>query len=208
MRRLLVLAAAPLVAACQQGPATHPPVAKTLSTAEQLKVDGDAFLAKGDYVNAVEKYRQAVDLEPTAIPPRFALGTAFSFLDKRAEATVQFRWVLARADASSTEYQDARRWLISVSALVVPAAAVDTPQREQARPVDPSLAGDRLVPGQWPDVTPLGREGHGGGGEGNELHAQSVQQPGSGEQVRARPDEGRRRRGPGTSLAVSLPASV
>src|SRR5262249_41602822 len=80
----------------------------TLSTAEQLKVDGDAFLAKGDYVNAVEKYRQAVDLEPTAIPPRFALGTAFSFLDKRAEATVQFRWVLARAGGSPTESQDAR----------------------------------------------------------------------------------------------------
>ncbi len=157
MRWLLVLAAATLLAACQQGPATHPTVTKTLSPAEQLKVDGDAFMAKGDYVNAVEKYRQAVDLEPTAIPPRFALGTAFSFLDKRAEATVQFRWVLGRADASSTEYQEARRWLVSVGALVVPAAAVDTPQRDQARPVDPSSVGRLVGKTEWPDVTPQRR---------------------------------------------------
>ncbi|HKW91112.1 MAG TPA: tetratricopeptide repeat protein [Methylomirabilota bacterium] len=157
MRWLLGLAAATLLAACQQGPATHPPVTKTLSPAEQLKVDGDAFMAKGDYVNAVEKYRQAVDLEPAAIAPRFALGTAFSFLDERAEAIVQFRWVLSRADASSTEYREARRWLVSVGALVVPVAAVDAPQREQERPVDSSLVGRLVGKTEWPDITPQRR---------------------------------------------------
>ncbi len=157
MRWLLVLAAATLLAACQQGPATHPPVSKALSPAEQLKVDGDTFMAKGDYLNAVEKYRQAVDLEPAAIPPRFALGTAFSFLDKRAEAIVQFRWVLSRSDATSTEYQEARRWLVSVGALAVPVAAADTAQREQTRPVGPSQIGRLVGKTEWPDVTPQRR---------------------------------------------------
>jgi len=50
-------------------------------------------------------------------------------MDKRAEAIVQFRWVLSRADASSTEYQEARRWLVSVGALVMPVAEADAPPR-------------------------------------------------------------------------------
>jgi len=92
---LLVLAAVmTLLTACQQPPASHPSVSKAASPAEQLKSEGDAFMAKADYVSAIEKYRQAADLDPTAIGPRFGLGTANSFLEKRPEAVMQFRYII------------------------------------------------------------------------------------------------------------------
>jgi hypothetical protein len=126
-----------------------------VSPAEQLRLEGDAFMAKADYGNAVEKYRQSIDLEPAAIPPRFALGTAYSFLDRRPEAIVQFRWVVDRADATSTEYQEAHRWLTRVGALVAPpAAAVESTSQDQKRAVDPATVGRLVGKTEWPDVTP------------------------------------------------------
>lgn len=157
MRRIVLLAAALLLgAACQQAPVSHPPVS-TLSPAEQLKVEGDAFMAKGDYVDAVEKYRQAADLDSAAIGPRFALGTAYSFLEKRPEAILQFRWVLSHADAASNEYQEAQRWLTHVGALVAATTVADAGQKGHARPVDPSMVGRLVGKTEWPGVTPQRR---------------------------------------------------
>ena len=158
MRRITLLAAALLLgAACQQAPVSHPPASQNLSPVEQMKAEGDAFLAKGDYGNAVEKYRQAIDLDGGAIGPRFALGTAYSFMEKRPEAIVQFRWVLSRADAGSSEYQEAQRWLIRVGALAAPAAAAVADQKGEARPVDPSTVGRLVGKTEWPGVTPQRR---------------------------------------------------
>ena len=154
MRHALVLAAALLVTACQQGPALQAPASRAVSPTEQLKAEGDAFMAKSDYVNAVEKYRQAADLDPAAIGPRFALGTAYSFLEKRPEAIAQFRWVIARADTASTEYQEAHRWLAQAGALPTPVAAADTSRQSQAFPIDPSSLGRLVGKTEWPAVTP------------------------------------------------------
>lgn len=157
MRRIVLLAAAVLLgAACQQAPVSHPP-GSTLSQAEQLKVEGDAFMAKGDYADAVEKYRQAADLDSVAIGPRFALGTAYSFLEKRPEAILQFRWVLSHADAGSDEYQEAHRWLARVGALAAPTLVADAGQKGQARAVDPSTVGRLVGKTEWPGVTPQRR---------------------------------------------------
>jgi tetratricopeptide repeat protein len=157
VRRIVLLAAALLLgAACQQAPVSHPP-GSTLSQAEQLKVEGDAFLTKGDYVDAVEKYRQAADLDPDAIGPRFALGTAYSFLEKRPEAILQFRWVLSHADAGSDEYQEARRWLTRVGALAAPTVVADAGQKGEARPADSSTVGRLVGKTEWPGVTPQRR---------------------------------------------------
>jgi hypothetical protein len=156
VRRILLLAAALVLgAACQQAPVSHPPVS-TLSPAERLKTEGDAFMAKGDYVNAVEKYRQAADLDPAAVAPRFGLGTAYSFLEKRPEAVLQFRWVLGHADAASREYQEARRWLTRVGALQEPTVA-DAGPKAETRPVDPSTVGRLVGKTEWPGITPKRR---------------------------------------------------
>jgi tetratricopeptide (TPR) repeat protein len=154
VRRIVLLAAALVLgAACQQAPVSHPPASQTRSPGEQLKADGDHLLAKGDYASAVEKYRQAADLDPAAVGPRFGLGTAYSFLDKRPEAIAQFLWVLGRADAASAEYQEAHRWLARVGALPAPPAAADAAQSPAATS-DPSMVGRLVGKTEWPGVTP------------------------------------------------------
>lgn len=158
MRRVILLAAALVVgAACQQGPVSSPSVSQDISPFEKLKAEGDALLAKGDYANAIEKYRQAIELDPDAIGPHFGLGTAYSFLDRRPEAIAQFRWVLGGADASSIEYQEAHRWLSRVGALPSPVVAETAPHEEPKRTVDPGLVGRLVGKTEWPGITPRRR---------------------------------------------------
>lgn len=147
MRRIAI-GVALLLAACQAGPAPRAPKATALSPVERLRVEGEAFFAKGDYVDAVEKYRQAADLDPAAVAPRFGLGTAYSFLDKRPEAIVQFRWVMDHAAATSSEYQDAQRWLTRVGALTAASA-----QPDLAGTTDPTGLGRLAGRTEWPGLT-------------------------------------------------------
>jgi hypothetical protein len=148
--RRIAVGVALLLAACQAGPAPRAPKAIALSPGERLRAEGEAFFAKADYVDAIEKYRQAADLDPAAVAPRFGLGTAYSFLDKRPEAIVQFRWVMDHAASSSTEYQDAQRWLTRVGALTAASAQTDL-----AGTADPTTGLGRLVGRtEWPGLTP------------------------------------------------------
>lgn len=155
MRRLLLLAAL-LLAACQQPPALQDPVTSAVSPAAQLRAEGDAFMAGGNYAGAVEKFRQAIDLEPASVPLRFALGSAYSFLDRRLEAISQFRWVMANSAAGTTEHDESRRWLVRVGALVEPGPAVAkapiTPA--EIKTTDTSTQGSIAGQTQWPGVTP------------------------------------------------------
>jgi hypothetical protein len=118
-------------------------------------------MAKGDHAGALEKYRQAVDVEPGSVPIRFALGTAYSFLDKRPEAIAQFRWVVVNASAESVEHQEARRWLVRVGALVPPAesaasggksevASAEAPSKKS----EPSGLGSISGRTEWPGLSP------------------------------------------------------
>ena len=155
MRRLVLLVAL-LLAACQQMPALQDATTSAVSPAVQLRAEGDAFMASGNYAGAVEKFRQAVDLEPASVPLRFALGSAYSFLDRRLEAISQFRWVMANSVAGTTEHDESRRWLIRVGA---PADAVAPVAKAQSSPgentnKDPSAQGSIVGQTQWSGVTP------------------------------------------------------
>ena len=147
MRRFLI-GAVLFLAACQQPPALQPPATSALAPAAQMRAEGDALMAGGQYAAAVEKFRQAIDLEPGSVPLRFALGTAYSFLDRRSEAVAQFRWVVANAAAGSTEHQEARRWLVRVGAMEeAPAAVAKADGSADAAPkADP--AGRGSITGQ------------------------------------------------------------
>ncbi len=156
VRRLLLLAAL-LLAACQQPPALQAPVTSAVSPAAQLRAEGDALMAGGNYAGAVEKFRQAIDLEPASVPLRFALGSAYSFLDRRLEAITQFRWVMANSEVGS---QGARGIPPLAGAGRAPwskrgvatAKAESTP--EEAKKVDPAAQGSIKGQTQWPGVTP------------------------------------------------------
>ena len=154
MRRLLLLAAL-LFAACQQPPAFQAPVTSALSPTAQLRAEGDALMAGGNYAAAADKFRQAIDLEPASVPLRFALGSAYSFLDRRLEAITQFRWVMANSEVGTTEHEESRRWLVRVGALIeapVGVAKVESTAKE-ARKVDPAAQGSIKGQTQWPGVT-------------------------------------------------------
>ena len=155
---LLLLVAALLLAACQQPPARQVPATSAVSPAEQMLTEGGALMAQGNYVTAVEKLRQAADLEPGSVAVRFALGTAYSFLEKRPEAIAQFRWVMSNARVESTERDEARRWLMRVGALVEPPPPSGKPDMASsdtaAKKVDPAAQGSISGQTQWRGVTP------------------------------------------------------
>lgn len=152
--RALLFVAALLPAACQQPPAYQVPAAAPAPLAEQLRREGDALMARGEHAGAVEKFRQAVDLEPASVPFRFALGTAYSFLDRRPEVIAQFRWVVATAARESREYQEARAWLLRVGALPPErsTAAAAGSAEEAAKKIDPAAQGSVAGETRWPGV--------------------------------------------------------
>ena len=154
--RCLLLLAALLLAACQQPPAMQASVTSAISPAAQLRAEGDTLMALGNYAGAVEKYRQAIEFDSGSVPVRFALGTAYSFLDRRTEAIAQFRWVMANAAAGSTEYEESRRWLVRVGALVEsPILPVKSDRAMgEIKTTDPATHGAIAGQTRWPGVTP------------------------------------------------------
>jgi hypothetical protein len=155
---LLLVVAALLLAACQQAPARQVPATSAVPPAEQMLAEGDALMAQGNYLTAVERLRQAADLEPGSVAVRFALGTAYSFLEKQPEAIAQFRWVMTNAPVESIERAEARRWLVRVGALVEPSPAPGKPDVASsdgaAKKVEPAAQGSISGQTQWTGVTP------------------------------------------------------
>lgn len=132
---LSVVATLVLLGGCQQS-AAPPPASRTPigSLTTQLRAQGDALAARGDYQAAVVKYLAAVNQEPSDVSLRFALAVALSHLDRRDEATEHFRFVASRGMAGSAEVDMARDWLARAGALAgsIPSPRVEPPAREVA----------------------------------------------------------------------------
>lgn len=143
MRRgVLIAAIVAVLAGCQQAPPPEPPK-PTKSPAAVLREEGDGLAGKGDYAGAVAKYQTAVALEPEDVGLRFALGTAYSYLNRRPDAVAQFKLVVDRAAPSTQEYQLARQWLVSVGELRLEPggpAVSDGSSEAKADPAAPAAA--------------------------------------------------------------------
>jgi hypothetical protein len=183
---VLLLVVAALATGCQQAPA--PPSATLaapphVSAATKLQQEGDALMERADYRGAVEKYREAVTLDPDDMSIRFALGTARTFLAQRDEAIEDFRVVVQRADASTVEHREATRWLAARGVASGPGGGEAAPAAEKAAtPTAPErIVGGRLVGRmEWPGADPKKRSVRG------ELAIQGIE--GSNEHVkRSRP---------------------
>ncbi|OGL01896.1 MAG: hypothetical protein A3E31_10585 [Candidatus Rokubacteria bacterium RIFCSPHIGHO2_12_FULL_73_22] len=139
MLRLVVAAALTLALAggCQPSqppaPAASAPTKGPLTA--QLKAEGDALMARGDFEKAVVKYLAAVNQEPKDVSLRFALGVALSNLDRRDETIEQFRFVASNGAAGSDEVRLARDWLAKAGAL-----DGSVPEPRQASKPEPATA--------------------------------------------------------------------
>lgn len=149
----------------------HPPAADTVkppakSAAIALAEEGDALMTRGDFEAAAARYRMAADMEPAETRLRFALGTALSHLNRRAETVQQFRWVVRHGQPDSPEVQMARGWLRKVGELVE-AAAPESSQGAESKSPDhhpvwkspESAPARRMVRGriEWNGIDPRER---------------------------------------------------
>lgn len=116
-RHLLVCVAVALLLGCQQSAPVGPTDAPPASPAAQLKDQGEALAARGDYAGAAAKYQAAVDREPTDVSLRFALGTVLSHLNRPKDTAEQFRFVVDHGQPDSREVQTARHWLVRAGEL-------------------------------------------------------------------------------------------
>lgn len=148
---LFGLAALGLLVGCQQAPAPQRPAeAPHVSPAVVARGAGDQLMERGEYAKAAEKYQEAVALEPDDMALRFALGTAYSHLGRRAEAAEQFRWAVKRGDPTAEYHRSARQWLASAGLLSEePAAGAPTDARAEAPSSSKGGVGGPL---EWPGV--------------------------------------------------------
>ncbi len=159
MRRFLVLSLVAFFLGCQQAPPSGPGNVPVGSLTIQLKQEGDALAARGDYDAAVVKYRAAVRQEPGEAPLWFALGTALSHLGQR-EGTIQaFQRVVELGTSGSQEVEVARRWLVSAglltgSILVASSTASDAESDSRAATAPSGPKGTLRGKTEWKGVTP------------------------------------------------------
>jgi len=150
---LFGLAALGLVYGCQQAPAPQRPAELPhRSPSAVVRGEADQLMERGEYAKAAGKYQEAVALEPDDMALRFALGTAYSHLGRRAEAAEQFQWVVKRGDPTADHYRGSRQWLVSAGLLAdggVSSAAADDAVQSQAQQPTKGKVGGSL---EWPGV--------------------------------------------------------
>jgi tetratricopeptide (TPR) repeat protein len=157
-RGVLIAALLAVLAGCQQAPSPEPPK-PTKAPAVVLREEGDALAARGDYAGAAAKYETALASTPDDLSLRFVLGSTYSHLNRRAEAVAQFQLVVAGAAPTSQESQIARRWLVSVGALLGEPGAASPRSISEARPPTAAPGAQTGLSGtlEWKGITPGSR---------------------------------------------------
>jgi tetratricopeptide (TPR) repeat protein len=150
---LFALAAVGLVFGCQQGPApARPAQAPSVSPAVVARGEGDQLMERGEHAKAAAKYQEAVALEPNDMALRFALGSAYTYLGKRAETIEQFQWVVKRGDQTADYYRSARQWLAREGLLPATAVASAGPDAASAARAQAATKGNVAGTLEWPGV--------------------------------------------------------
>src|SRR2546426_1754278 len=141
MRRLLAAGlVAVIVGGCQQAPPTRMATQTVVvgSRTTKLVTEGDALAAQKDWAGAALKYQAALNDEPGEVKIRFALASALTHLDRRAEAVEHFNEGVRRGRPGSAEVRIARDWLIAASAADAPAmSSASTKSASTAAPAEP-----------------------------------------------------------------------
>ena len=150
---LFGLAALGLVFGCQQAPAPQRPAElPRVPPAAVARGEADQLMERGEYAKAAGKYQEAVALEPDDMALRFALGTAYSHLGRRAAAAEQFQWAVKQGDSTADYYRGARQWLVSAGLLsdgsVSSEATEDAVQSQAQQPTKGKVGGSL----EWPGV--------------------------------------------------------
>jgi len=154
---LFALAAVGLVFGCQQAPApVRPAQSPSVSPAVVARGEGDQAMERGEYAKAAAKYQDAVALEPNDMALRFALGSAYSYLGKRAETIEQFQWVVKRGDQTTEYYKNARQWLAREGLLPVAVASAG-PDASSGPRAQAATKGNVAGSLEWPGVNPRER---------------------------------------------------
>lgn len=146
---LFGLAALGLVVGCQRAP-SRPAEAPHVAPAVVARGEADQLMERGEYARAAAKYQDAVALDPNDMALRFALGSAYSYLGRRAEAAEQFQWAVKRGDPRSDYYRSARQWLVAAGLLTGEGGGEGS--TEVAADVQPSTKGKLAGPLEWPGV--------------------------------------------------------
>ena len=153
---LIGVAALGLIVGCEQAPAPRRSVAPVVTTAAVARGEADQLMERGEYEKAAGRYQEAVALAPDDMSLRYALGTAYSRLGRRAEAAEQFQWVVKRGDPTEDYHRAARQWLVSAGLLpgAAPSTGTDAAVERQAQE---STKGKVAGPLEWPGVNPRDR---------------------------------------------------
>lgn len=116
-------------AGCKNPPA-QAPTASSPSPGTSVAERARQAVARQDWPAAAPLLRDAIAAAPGDLSLHYDLAVTASYLDDRAEATREFRWVLANAAPDSAEYRMAKSWLAepgAASSSGAAGAATETP---------------------------------------------------------------------------------
>jgi hypothetical protein len=157
---VIALGAAALLVACNN----TPPPAKTTATAVEEsdpRADGDAAAQRHDWTTAAARYAIALQRSPDDVRLRFAYGSVLSQLDRTADTTEQFAWVVEHGTPGSLEVTTARQWLQQAGMVArAPERAGDAadsasrPTRDASAPRTDPRTGLLEGKSSWPSVGP------------------------------------------------------